>query len=75
MLLLILSVMSSAYFVVFPLWQIEHPSDPSLLLRAERHLLWQHPQHAHLDPAAIGVPVLAIVIVATALLALALRSE
>lgn len=75
MLLVILSVMSSAYFVIFPLWQIEHPSDASLVLRSERYLLWQRPQHAHLDVAAIGVPVLAIAIVATALLALVLRDQ
>lgn len=75
MLLVILSVVSSACFVVFPLWQIEHPGDASLVLRSERHLLWQHPRHAHLDPAAIAFPVLAIAIVATALLALRVHND
>lgn len=75
MLLVVLSVVSAAYFVVFPIWQIEHPGDASLVLRTERHLLWQSPQHAHLDLAAIGIPVLAILIVATALLVVALRNE
>lgn len=75
MLLVVLSVVSSACFVVFPLWQIEHPGDASLVLRSERHLLWQRPQHAHLDAAAIAFPVLAIAIVATALLALRVHNE
>jgi len=75
MLLVVLSVVSTAYFVIFPLWQIEHPGDASLILRSERHLLWQPPQHAHLDLAAIGIPVLAILIVAAALLVVALRND
>ena len=74
-LLVVLSVASSAYFVIFPLWQIEHPGDASLVIRSERHLLWQPPHHAHLDLASIGIPVLAIIIVATALLVVGLRND
>jgi hypothetical protein len=75
MLLVVLSVASSAYFVIFPLWQMEHPGDASLVIRSERHLLWQPPLHAHLDLASIGIPVLAILIVATALLVVGLRND
>jgi hypothetical protein len=75
MLLVVLSVVSSACFVVFPLWQIEHPGDASLVLRSERHPLWQRPLHAHLDPAAIAIPVLAIAVVATALLTLRVHND
>ena len=74
-LLVVLSVATSAYFVIFPLWQIEHPGDASLVIRSERHLLWQPPHHAHLDLASIGIPVLAIIIVATALLVVGLRND
>lgn len=63
-----LSIPAAAYFVVLPQWQIEHPSDSSLILRNERHLLWNAPAHAHVDPVAIAIPVLAIAIVVIALL-------
>ena len=75
LLLLAFSFAAAAYFVIFPLWQIEHPTDSSLVLRGERHLLWQAPIHAHLDAAAIAIPVLAIAIVATALIIVILHSD
>ena len=75
LLLLATSFVAAAYFVLFPLWQIEHPTDASLVLRGERHLLWQAPSHAHLDAAAIAIPVLAIAIVATALIIMVLHSS
>lgn len=62
-----LSVLGTAFFVLFPPWQIEHPSDSSLVLRSERHLLWNRPLHAHLDPVAMAVPVIAILVVAIAI--------
>ena len=68
LLLVACSITAAAYFVLFPIWDIEHPTDSSLVLRGERHLLWQGPVHAHLDAAAIAIPVLAIAIVAIALL-------
>jgi len=58
-----------------PQWQIEHPGDASLVLRSERHWLWRAPAHAHLDPMAIAIPVLAILLVATALLVVAFYKE
>jgi hypothetical protein len=67
-LIVVLSLPAAAYFVVLPQWQIEHPSDSALVLRSERHWLWRAPEHAHLDPAAIVIPVLAIIIVVVALL-------
>ena len=67
------SFVAAAYFVLFPSWQIEHPTDASLVLRGERHLLWQAPSHAHLDAGAIAIPVLAIAIVATALIIVVLH--
>ena len=66
MIALLLS-MAAMFFIVFPQWQIEHPNDASLILRDERHFLWQAPVHAHVDLATIAIPVLAIVIVAIAL--------
>jgi hypothetical protein len=74
LLLLVSSFAAAAYFVIFPLWQIEHPTDATLVLRGERHLLWQAPVHAHLDAAAIAIPILAIAIVATALIVMVLHS-
>lgn len=67
-LLVVLSVAAAMYFVVFPLWDVEHPTDASLVLHRERHLLWHGPLHAHVDAAAMAIPILAIAIVATALL-------
>lgn len=66
--ILALSLPAAAFFVVLPQWQIEHPSDSALILRSERHWLWHAPVHAHVDPAAMLIPVLAIAIVAIALL-------
>jgi hypothetical protein len=63
----VLTVLGAAFFLLFPPWQIEHPSDPSLIVRSERHLIWNRPLHAHLDPIAIAVPVIAIVVVAIAI--------
>lgn len=74
-LIVVLSVPAAAFFVAMPQWQIEHPGDPSLILRTERHWLWRAPTHAHLDPAAIVIPVLAILIVATALVVVAFYQE
>jgi len=62
-------------FVLFPLWQIEHPADASLILRSERHLLWNRPAHSHVDAVAMAIPVIAIVIVAIALFSVALRND
>ncbi len=62
-------------FLLFPLWQIEHPADPSLIIRSERHLLWNRPAHAHVDPIAMVIPVLAILIVTAALFVVALRND
>lgn len=70
-----LSIAAAAYFVVLPQWQIEHPSDSSLILRSERHWVWQAPAHAHLDPAAMAIPVLAIAIVVIALLVVIQHSD
>lgn len=67
-LIVALTLPAAVYFVVLPQWQIEHPSDASLIVRSERHWLWQGPAHAHLDPTGIAIPVLAIVIVMIALL-------
>ena len=72
--LIVLSFATAAYFVIFPMWDIEHPTDSSLVLRGERHLLWRGPIHAHLDAAAIAIPVLAIAIVATALMIVILHN-
>ena len=70
-----LSIPAAAFFVAIPLWQIEHPGDPSLILRTERHWLWQAPAHAHLELSAIIVPVLAIALVAIALLVVSVYQE
>jgi len=69
------AVPGASLFVLFPLWQIEHPFDASLILRSERHFLWNRPVHAHVDPVAMAIPVIAIVIVAVALFLVALRNE
>jgi hypothetical protein len=61
------TVFGAAFFLLFPPWQIEHPTDPTLVLRSERHLLWNRPLHAHLDPVAMAVPVIAILVVAIAI--------
>jgi len=74
-LIVVLSIPSAAFFVAMPQWEIEHPGDPSLILRSERHWLWRPPPHAHLDPTAIVIPVLAIVAVAIALLVVTLYRE
>ena len=74
-LIVVLSVPATAFFVAMPQWQIEHPGDASLVLRSERHWLWRAPAHAHLDPMAIAIPVLAILLVATALLVVAFYKE
>ena len=74
-LILVLSVPAAAYFVVLPQWEIEHPSDSSLVLRSERHWLWRAPVHAHLALGAIAIPVLAIAIVAIALLVVIQQTE
>jgi hypothetical protein len=73
--ILAISVPSAAFFVLIPPWQIEHPSDPALILRTERHFLWSAPNHVHLDPVAMAIPVIAIAIVAIALIALAVYNE
>jgi hypothetical protein len=75
LLIAVLGIPAAAFFVTMPQWQIEHPGDPSLILRAERHWLWQAPAHAHLDLGAIVIPVLAICVVAIALLMVALYQE
>src|SRR5215470_1159684 len=75
LLIVVLTLPSALFFVVMPPWQIEHPCDPSLILRAERHWLWTPPAHAHLDPTATIIPVLAIVVVALALIVVALYRE
>lgn len=72
---LVLSVPAAAYFVLLPQWQIEHPNDASLILRSERHWLWQAPAHAHVDTAAMAVPVIAIAIVVIALLIVLQHTE
>jgi hypothetical protein len=72
---LALSLPAAAYFVVLPQWRIEHPNDASLILRNERHWLWQAPAHAHLDAAAMAVPVIAILIVVIALLVVLQHTE
>jgi hypothetical protein len=74
-LIVALSIPAAAYFVVLPQWQIEHPSDSALILRSERHWVWQAPAHAHLDPAAMAIPVLAIAIVVIALLVVIQHSD
>ena len=74
-LILGLSVPAALFFILFPQWQIEHPADPGLVLRTERHLLWHSPAHAHLDIAAVWIPVLAIAIVAGALMVLMLNGD
>ena len=63
----VLTVFGAAFFFLFPPWQIEHPSDPTLILRSERHLIWNRPLHAHLDPMAIAIPMIAVVVVAIAI--------
>ncbi|HKT23165.1 MAG TPA: hypothetical protein VJR04_01100 [Terriglobales bacterium] len=63
----VLTVFGAAFFLLFPPWQIEHPSDPTLILRSERHLIWNRPLHAHLDPMAIAIPMIAVVVVAIAI--------
>lgn len=75
LLILILAIPAASLFVIFPQWEIEHPGDPGLVLRSERHLLWHAPAHAHLDPAAIWIPVLAIAIVAGALMMLVMTGD
>lgn len=62
-----LSIFGAFFFLLFPPWQIEHPTDPTLIVRSERHLIWNRPIHAHLDPVAMVVPVIAIVVVAIAI--------
>lgn len=69
------TIPGASLFVLFPLWQIEHPADASLILGSERHLLWHRPAHAHVDPVAMAIPVVAILIVAIALFVVALRTE
>jgi hypothetical protein len=71
--ILILAVPAALLFILFPDWQIEHPADAGLVLRSERHLLWHSPAHAHLDAAAIWIPVLAIAIIACALVVLVMN--
>ena len=75
LLIVALSLPLAAYFVVLPQWRIEHPSDSSLILRNERHWIWQAPAHAHLDPSAMAIPVVAIVIVVIALLLVIRQAE
>lgn len=74
-LILVVTIPSASFFVAMPQWQIEHPGDPSLILRTERHWLWRPPAHAHLEPTAIVIPVLAIAFVAVALVVVALYQE
>lgn len=74
-LIVVLSIPAAAFFVAMPPWQIEHPADSTLILRTERHWLWRAPAHAHLEPTAIVVPVLAIALMALALMAVALHQE
>ena len=69
------SVPGISLFVLFPLWRIEHPGDPSLILRSERHLLWNRPLHAHLDAGATIIPVIAIIVVAIALVLVTLNND
>lgn len=70
-----LSVSGAAFFVLFPPWQIEHPSDPALVLRSERHLIWNPPVHSHLDPVAMAVPVIAILVVTIAIVVVTMYHE
>ena len=74
-LIVALSLPAAAYFVLLPQWQIEHPSDASLILRSERRWIWQVPAHAHLDAGAMAIPVLAITIVMVALLVVIRHSD
>ena len=74
-LIVALSLPAAAFFVLLPQWQIEHPSDASLVLRSERHWLWQAPAHAHLEASAIAVPVFAILIIVVALLVVIRQGE
>jgi hypothetical protein len=62
-----LAAFGASFFLLFPPWQIEHPTDPALIVRSERHLIWARPIHAHLDPVAMAIPVIAIVVVAIAI--------
>ncbi|HWC19936.1 MAG TPA: hypothetical protein VG498_23180 [Terriglobales bacterium] len=75
MYILAATVPAAFLFVLFPLWQIEHPGDPALILRSERHLLWNRPAHSHVDAFAMAIPVIAVIVVAVALCVLAMRNE
>lgn len=70
-----LTVFGAAFFLLFPAWQIEHPTDANLIVRSERHLIWNRPLHAHLDPMAIAIPVIAIVVVAMAIVIVTVYRE
>ena len=70
-----ISVFGTAFFLLFPPWQIEHPTDPTLVLRSERHLLWNRPLHAHLDPVAMAIPVIAVLVVAIAIVVVTVYQE
>jgi len=70
-LITVLSLPAAVFFVVMPQWQIEHPGDPSLILRRERAWLWRAPAHGHLDFGAMLIPMLAIALVDIALLVVA----
>ena len=67
--------MGAAFFLLFPPWQIEHPGDPSLILGSERHLIWNRPLHAHLDPMAMAIPVIALAVVAIAIVVVTVYHE
>ena len=71
----VLTAFGAAFFLLFPLWQIEHPSDASLIVRSERHLIWNRPLHSHLDPVAIAIPVIAILVVAIAIAVVTVYQE
>ncbi|HKR32772.1 MAG TPA: hypothetical protein VJT08_19995 [Terriglobales bacterium] len=71
----VVTLFGAAFFLLFPPWQIEHPSDPSLIVRSERHLIWNRPLHAHLDPIAIAIPIIAILVVAIAIVVVSTYQE
>jgi hypothetical protein len=60
---LLFTLAASAFFICYPSWEIEHPTEPALVLSTQRSWIWHPPAHAHMDRPGAMIPVIAIVIV------------
>jgi hypothetical protein len=68
---LVVAAACLALMLLLPRWEIQHPADPSLVIRTEHHWLWKAPSHARVDSLDTIFNCLIVVLIATPVLVLA----